>query len=574
MMHLSIRRYNTTVVHNLVNHGIPEPLARSLSARGIERYEDIELELKGLIPPNAMMNCEDAGKILADAIQNNQRIAIVGDYDCDGATATATALIGLKLLGTENTFYLIPDREKDGYGLSPTLVQKAKAEGADLLVTVDNGISAHVAIKEARKLGLSVLVTDHHLPADTLPEANCIVNPNQIGDAFPSKNLAGVGVMFYVLLATRAEMRKRGVFDTKNQPNLLVLIDLVALGTIADVVPLDKNNRILVSKGLERIRSGKMHPGIAALLTVSRKNCYNLSTTDLGFSLAPRINAAGRLADSQIGVECLKTFDPDIATRHATELDTLNNQRRDKEQEGLDEALSQMGTIELNEEKSICLYRENWHPGIVGLIASRIKDKSYRPTICFASNQNEGNTEELKGSGRSIQGIHLRDLLDYIDKRNPGLILKFGGHAQAAGLTIHKSNLEQFRYELENAVTAFSSQSTFIRSLETDGELTAPDFNLHLVQCIRNCVWGVGFPEPIFINRFKVLKQDLLKGEHLRLKLETDGIQLSGIWFRRKEMLPEVATLAYRLKLNEWNGRRRIDLQIEAMENEQENWGA
>lgn len=574
MTQFSIRRFNPTVVRSLVNQGFEEPLARALASRGITCVQDTDLQLNALLAPTELKNCGAAAVMLADAIVSGEAITIVGDYDCDGATATSVALLGLKRLGAKNVNYIIPDREKDGYGISSALVEKAHASGCRLIITVDNGISAHAAIERARALGIRTLITDHHLAADTLPDADCIVNPNQPGDSFPSKFLAGVGVMFYVLLATRAEMRKRGIFDVKTQPNLLALIDLVALGTVADVVPLDKNNRILVSKGLERIRSGYMHPGVAALLNISKRNACSLTATDLGFALAPRINAAGRLSDIRCGIECLTSTNPAAALRFADELNTLNDQRKEKERSGLEEALAQMGTVELDDSRSICLYKNNWHSGIVGLIASRIREKSYRPTICFASNQEYGDNGELKGSGRSIQGVHLRDALDIVDKTNPGLIERFGGHAQAAGLTIKKENFEKFKEAFETVIQKVAPADAFNRTLMTDGELFASDFTLQLAQSIQQHVWGSGFPEPIFMNQFRVIKQDLLKGEHLRLKLETDGIELNGIWFRHKDPLPEKVTLAYRLSVNEWAGRRTIQLMIEAAEDTAEDFAS
>lgn len=563
MTQFSIRRFNPIVVQALKNKGYSEALARVLSARGIESAEDVDYDIRGLLPPDRLLNNMKAGEMLADTIEQQKKIVVIGDYDCDGATATAAAVRGLKMLGAANVAFLIPDRQKDGYGLSKPLVDRAAALGAELLVTVDNGISAHEAVSYAKSLGIATLVTDHHLPADTLPEADCIVNPNQPRDTFPSKNLAGVGVIFYVLLAARSVLRARGRYAAQPQPNLSVLLDLVGLGTVADVVRLDKNNRILVHKALDRIRKGAMNPGIAALLEVSRKNGCTLTATDLGFALAPRINASGRLENMSAGIECLLAPDIDRAAEMAARLNELNSQRREIEAEGLSEALSELGTVQIGDESSVCLFRESWHPGIIGLVASRIKDRCYLPTICFAPSDDPA---ELKGSGRSIPGVHLRDVLDAVHKAAPGVVTKFGGHALAAGVTIRREGLEQFRELFNSCVKALAMPDAFNRVTATDGELRAEDFSIPFTLALRSEVWGAGFPEPVFMNRFRVLSQTLLKEQHLKLRLETDGMALSAIWFRHTKTLPETATLAYRLYINEWNGRRSVELNIEGMD--------
>jgi single-stranded-DNA-specific exonuclease len=563
MTQFSIRRFNPLVVQTLKNKGVPEALARVLSARGIESSDDIDYDIRGLIPPDRLLNNKKAGGMLADAIEQQKKIVVIGDYDCDGATATATAVLGLRMLGAAGPDFLIPDRQKDGYGLSAPLVDRALELGAEMLVTVDNGISAHEAISYAKSRGLTTLVTDHHLPADTLPEADCIVNPNQPRDTFPSKNLAGVGVIFYVLLAARSVLRERGRYAAQRQPNLSVLLDLVGLGTVADVVRLDKNNRILVHKALERIRKGVMNPGIAALLEVTRKNGCTLTATDLGFSLAPRINASGRLENMATGIDCLLAPDIGRAAEMAARLNELNSQRREIEAEGLNEALSEIGTVQIGDENAICLFRESWHPGIVGLVASRIKDRCYLPTVCFAPSD---DAAELKGSGRSIPGVHLRDVLDAVHKAAPDVVTKFGGHALAAGVTIRREGFERFRTLFMNCVKALAMPDAFNRVTATDGELRAEDFSIPFTLALRSEVWGAGFPEPIFMNRFRVLSQTLLKEQHLKLRLETDGMALSAIWFRHTKTLPETATLAYRLCINEWNGRRTVELMIEGMD--------
>jgi single-stranded-DNA-specific exonuclease len=563
MTQFSIRRFNPIVVQALKNKGYSEALARVLSARGIESAEDVDYDIRGLLPPDRLLNNMKAGEMLADAIEQQKKIVVIGDYDCDGATATAAAVRGLKMLGAAHVAFLIPDRQKDGYGLSKPLVDRAAALGAELLVTVDNGISAHEAVSYAKSLGIATLVTDHHLPADTLPEADCIVNPNQPRDTFPSKNLAGVGVIFYVLLAARSVLRARGRYAAQPQPNLSVLLDLVGLGTVADVVRLDKNNRILVHKALDRIRKGAMNPGIAALLEVSRKNGCTLTATDLGFALAPRINASGRLENMSAGIECLLAPDIDRAAEMAARLNELNSQRREIEAEGLSEALSELGTVQIGDESSVCLFRESWHPGIIGLVASRIKDRCYLPTICFAPSDDPA---ELKGSGRSIPGVHLRDVLDAVHKAAPGVVTKFGGHALAAGVTIRREGLEQFRELFNSCVKALAMPDAFNRVTATDGELRAEDFSIPFTLALRSEVWGAGFPEPVFMNRFRVLSQTILKEQHLKLRLEADGMTLTGIWFRHTKTLPETATLAYRLYINEWNGRRSVELNIEGMD--------
>ncbi len=568
MTHFTIRRFDTTVTKNLTANGVPEPLARVFAARGVKRIEDINYDVSGLIPPNELLNCPQAGQILADAIIKNKKIIFIGDYDCDGATSCAVGIIGLTMFGAKQVDFIIPDREKDGYGLSKSLIDKALEKKADVVVTVDNGICAIEAVAYGKSKGLCIIVTDHHLPAETLPDADCIVNPNQPGDTFASKALAGVGVVFYVLLSTRAALREKGIFTVKDQPNPIVLTDLVALGTVADVVPMDKNNRILITKGLERIRQGKMHDGIAALLNSAGKNSYSLTVQDLGYSIAPRINAAGRLADIACGVNCLISPNIHAANEIAAELDRLNIERQKLQDESQAEAVSQLKDIKVDVSSSICLYNKNWHSGIVGLIASRIKEKHHRPTIAFTYSAEEGCEGMLKGSGRSIKGVHLRDVLAFVDKQNPGLIVKFGGHAMAAGLTIKEHDLDYFKQEFEKAVTQLVSREVFVKSLVTDGELSPQDFNLNLAYEIQRHIWGTDFPEPIFANRFQVVNQRILKDKHLSLDLKIEGSNrpIRAIWFRRKKPLPGYACLSYKLNLSEWQDQKYLQLIIESME--------
>lgn len=572
MTKISIRRFDHNVASALVNRGFPEPLARALAARRVTSPEELSYEFKGMLSPWALKNCKEAGEALAEAVWKQKHIVIIGDYDCDGATAVSVGLLGLQVLGAQNVSYIIPDREKDGYGLSPALVERAAALGAELIVTVDNGISSAPAVERAKELGIETVITDHHLPGEIVPDA-LIVNPNQKGDTFPSKALAGVGVIFYVLIATRAALRAKGAYPSGRQPNLEHLIDLVALGTVADLVPLDHNNRILVSKGLERIREGKMNLGIGALLSVAGKNAHRVNTTDLGFILGPRINAAGRLDSITKGVECLTTYDYGEAQSYARELDHINAERRNRETSMQADAVLSLQTIAVDESKTIVLKGDDWHAGIIGLVASRIKEKAYRPVIAFAPGEENG-MKVLKGSGRSIKDIHLRDALDLVSKRSPGLILKFGGHAMAAGLTIREEDFEKFKEIFESTVSAMAGSNAFERKIETDGELSAGDFNIELIESIRGQVWGQQFPEPIFSNRFKVLSQRVLKDQHLKLELETDGRKLQGIWFRHKKELPPVARLAYKLDLNEFRGRSYVQLIIEGMEEESEDWSA
>ena len=572
MTKITIRRFDRNVVQALTNRGFPEPLARALAARHVTSPSDLDYEFKEMLSPWDLKNCREAGEAIADAIWKQKKIVIIGDYDCDGATAVSVGILGLQALGAFNVSYLIPDRDKDGYGLSPQLVDRAAAAGAELIITVDNGISSVAAVEHAKTLGIEAVVTDHHLPGDEIPDT-LVVNPNQRGDTFPSKSLAGVGVIFYVLIAVRSAPRAKGAYPNGKQPNLQHLIDLVALGTVADVVPLDRNNRILVSKGLDSIRAGKMQPGVSALLSVAGKNAHRISANDLGYILGPRINAAGRLDSINKGVECLTSYDYNTALFYAKELDQINAERRNREVSMQSDAILSLQTISVDDSNSIVLKGDDWHAGIIGLVASRIKEQTYRPVIAFAPSEENGE-HVLKGSGRSIPGIHLRDALDRVSKLSPGLILKFGGHAMAAGLTIRKDAFDEFKELFARAVKELSDPEMFERNIVTDGELRASDFNIELVEAIRKHVWGQAFPEPLFANQFKVLSQRVLKDQHLKLSLEVDGREIQAIWFRHKRELPPTVRLAYKLDINDFRGRQSVQLIIEGMEDEFEDWTA
>ena len=572
MTKITIRRFDRNVVQALTNRGFPEPLARALAARHVTSPSDLDYEFKEMLSPWDLKNCREAGEAIADAIWKQKKIVIIGDYDCDGATAVSVGILGLQALGAFNVSYLIPDRDKDGYGLSPQLVDRAAAAGAELIITVDNGISSVAAVEHVKTLGIEAVVTDHHLPGDEIPDT-LVVNPNQRGDTFPSKSLAGVGVIFYVLIAVRSALRAKGAYPNGKQPNLQHLIDLVALGTVADVVPLDRNNRILVSKGLDSIRAGKMQPGVSALLSVAGKNAHRISANDLGYILGPRINAAGRLDSINKGVECLTSYDYNTALFYAKELDQINAERRNREVSMQSDAILSLQTISVDDSNSIVLKGDDWHAGIIGLVASRIKEQTYRPVIAFAPSEENGE-HVLKGSGRSIPGIHLRDALDRVSKLSPGLILKFGGHAMAAGLTIRKDAFDEFKELFARAVKELSDPEMFERNIVTDGELRASDFNIELVEAIRKHVWGQAFPEPLFANQFKVLSQRVLKDQHLKLSLEVDGREIQAIWFRHKRELPPTVRLAYKLDINDFRGRQSVQLIIEGMEDEFEDWTA
>lgn len=543
--------------------GHPPLLARLFAARGVQSLGDIRQRLAELEPHERLHNVDAAAARLADAIQGNEKILVVADYDADGATACAVAVAGLRELGA-TVDYLVPNRFDYGYGLSPEIARLAAERGPDLLVTVDNGIAAHAGIAEAKRLGLAVIVTDHHLPGDSLPDA-LIVNPNQPDCTFPSKHLAGVGVMFYLLMALRAEQRRRGVFASRAEPNLAELLDLVALGTVADVVRLDANNRLLVAQGLARMRRGLMRPGIAALFQAAGRRAERATVYDLGFSLGPRLNAAGRLTDMSLGIECLLAQNPDSALKLASELDQLNRERREIEAEMQAQALALLDGIAVADGASLCLYDPAWHQGVVGLLASRLKERHHRPTLVFA----DGGDGIIKGSGRAIPGLHLRDALDLVDRRQPGMILKFGGHAAAAGLSLREADFPRFVEAFEAVARQLLSPADLERVIETDGELATEEFTLDNALALQTQVWGQGFPQPIFQGNFAVQAQRLVAEKHLRLSLcplgqqPSQGAALEAMLFRQDTPLPERIQAVYRLDVNEYNGRRKLQLTLE-----------
>lgn len=562
MTTLAARDFDAAVARRLNAEGVPAALARALAARGITGVSETQLMFDGLMAPDQLSHVSDAAILLADAIEHDARLLIIADYDCDGATACAVGIRGLRAMGA-HVDYLVPNRFEYGYGLTPEIVDLAarRENGAqpDLLITVDNGIASVEGVARANELGISVLVTDHHLPGDVLPAAACIVNPNQRGCGFPSKHLAGVGVMFYVLVALRAELRARGRFDTATQPRLDHLLDLVALGTVADVVRLDRNNRILIAQGLQRIRQRRLHAGIAALFQVAGKDARLAQARDLGFAIGPRINAAGRLTDMSIGIECLITDSFERATELAQQLDELNRQRRDIEGDMQVDALAALDEAEVAARRTICLYDEHWHQGVIGLVASRIKEKYHRPTIAFA----RGSDGELRGSGRSIDGVHLRDTLDIVTKRAPSLVRRFGGHAMAAGLTMPAASYDDFVSAFEDATRSSCDRALFDRTIVTDGPLATSELALSLIEAIDSHVWGQGFPAPLFDNEFIVVEQRLLKNRHLKLVLDLDGRCFDAVWFARTEQLPRTVRLAYRLAVDDYMGARRLQLVIE-----------
>ena len=553
MKKIVTRTYPAEAFGALAASGIDPVLARIYASRGILSPEEIDCGLNDLVPFDKLKNAAQMGEILADAIQDKMRLLIVADYDSDGATACAVGMLALSRMGAI-VDYLVPNRFEYGYGLTPEIVRLAKTGNPDLIITVDNGIASVEGVLEAKRLGIPVLVTDHHLPGESLPEALCIVNPNQPGCPFPSKNLAGVGVMFYVMLALRAELRKRG----NAVPNLSALLDLVALGTVADVVRLDRNNRILVSQGLRRIREGRANPGILALFSVARRAPQKASSFDLGFMLGPRLNAAGRLEDMALGISCLISRDLPHALGIAERLDGLNRERKSIESQMQEEALLALGSIQNAPGYSISLFDPAWHQGVIGILASRIREKFHRPAFAFARSSNG----EIKGSGRSIPGLHLRDALDLVSKHHSGLILKFGGHAQAAGLTLKEADFEAFSQAFEQIAKNLLSESDLERMIETDGILDAQEITLELARRIESRVWGQGFPEPEFEGRFSVEQQRIVGEKHLKLKLGLAGKSYDAMLFFHTDPLPEEIRAIYNLSVNEFNGSANLQLTI------------
>jgi single-stranded-DNA-specific exonuclease len=568
-MKIHTRDVPPRAVWALEQAGVHPLLARLYAARGVTAHDELDDGLARLLPPSDLLGVQDAAVLLADAIAAGKRLCVVADYDCDGATACAVALRGLRLLGAREVHYIVPDRVVDGYGLTPPIAQRVKAAGADLLITVDNGIASVDGVEAARALGLAVLVTDHHLPGPQLPQADVTVNPNQPGCGFASKSLAGVGVMFYVLLALRAELRARGAFTPENQPRIDSLLPLVALGTVADVVRLDANNRRLVAQGLRRIRAGHLPAGLAALFKAAGRDPARATTFDFAFALGPRINAAGRLADMTLGIECLLTDDAGRAQELAQTLDGINRERREIET-GMREQAMEIAESLFDEDDApppaICVFDPDFHEGVVGIVASRIKDKLHRPTFVFAASQAEGKEHELKGSGRSIPGFHLRDALDLVAKRHPGVLLRFGGHAMAAGCTIDADQLDVFEEALSRVAQEWLDAATLTRRLETDGPL-APEYRrVDLVDTLHQAVWGQGFAAPVFSEVVEVVSQRLVGEKHLALKLKHQGQPVDGIWFGHTEPLPARVLLAFRLDADEWQGVRRLRFLVEGAE--------
>ncbi|WP_457331674.1 single-stranded-DNA-specific exonuclease RecJ [Rhizobacter sp. P5_C2] len=573
-MRISRRDAPPRSVWALEQAGVHPLLAQLFAARGVRSNDELDDGLARLIPPTELLGAQAAAVLLADAIAARKRICVVADYDCDGATACVVALRGLALLGAAagTLQHVVPDRAVHGYGLTPTIVDLALALGEksgqkpELLLTVDNGIASIAGVAHARALGLDVLVTDHHLPAKegelvVLPDASVIVNPNQPGCGFPSKNLAGVGVMFYVLLALRSELRTRGAFSAEQQPRLDALLDLVALGTVADVVRLDANNRRLVAQGLRRIRSGRMQPGIAALFSAAGRDASRACGFDFGFALGPRINAAGRLSDMSLGIECLLTDDPARAAQLAQTLDTINRERREVEAGMREQAEAMLETLmpEGDAPPALALYDPEFHEGVVGIVAGRLKDRLHRPTFVFAL----GQDGLLKGSGRSIPGFHLRDALDLVTKRHPGVLKRFGGHAMAAGCTLAEEDFDTFDGALQQVAREWLDAATLSRTLLTDGPLAAEYFNAETVRSLDAQVWGQAFEPPLFCDEVEVVSQRLVAEKHLKLSVRHAGALRDAIWFGHTEPVGAKVRLAYQLRVDEYNGQQRVQMVVE-----------
>ena len=557
------RTYDLHAADRLEEAGFLPPVARALAARGIADKSDLEQEWRGMIPPAKLEGARAAAERLALARERGEHVVIVADYDCDGATACAVGIRGLRMLGI-NASYFVPDRVLHGYGLTPTVVDivAGRTPSPNLIVTVDNGVSSAAAVERAHELGIEVVITDHHLPGAELPRAEVIVNPNLRDSHFPSKNLAGVGVIYYVLLALRALLRERGLYDAASQPRLDALSDFVALGTVADVVKLDKNNRILVSQGLRRIRTGRTHAGLEALFAIAGKDCRTAGVRDFGFAVAPRINAAGRLGTMENGIECLLSDDPAAALALAESLNSINSERRELESEMQTAAEAALAETDVERRATFSLFNPDFNEGVVGLVAARLKERIHRPVIAFAPTENG----ELKGSGRSIPGIHLRDMLDLVSKALPGVILRFGGHAMAAGLSILPSSFNDFSAAFEEVVRTHCDASVFERVVLTDGGLAPDEITEALCTEIDAQIWGQGFEAPLFANEFTVLGQTLLKDAHLKLSLGLGGQRFEGIFFRHRDPLPGHAKIAYRPAINEYRGRRSVQLVVEAAE--------
>ncbi len=562
MTRLVTRAVPARAAWQLEQQGLHPLLARLYASRGVTDRAELDYELKSLLPPASLTHATDAAQMLADAIEAGAKMLIVGDYDCDGATATAVGMRALKRLGADVDF-LVPDRFKFGYGLSVGIVDLAAQQSPDLIITVDNGIASFEGVARAHELGIATLITDHHLPGDGLPEADCIVNPNQPGCDFPSKCIAGVGVMFYVMLALRAELRERGFFADHPEPNFADLLDLVALGTVADVVKLDRNNRILVSQGLKRMRAGRLQPGVGALFKAAGRDPRKATAMDLGFFIGPRLNAAGRLADMRLGIECLITDDPARALNIAQQMDALNRERREIESDMQEQALVLLEAADVDDASpGIALFDDGWHEGVVGILASRIKDRLHRPVFAFAP----GEGGIIKGSGRSIPGLHLRDALDLVAKRAPGLLVRFGGHAMAAGATLRAEDFAQFRDLFADVAGELLAPADLTRTLETDGGLEGGYISLETARLLENEIWGQGFPAPLFLDEFDVEQQRVLKEKHLKLRLKKGNTRIEAIQFNFSVQPGARTRAAYRLAVNEYMGVETPQLMVEYLE--------
>jgi single-stranded-DNA-specific exonuclease len=555
------RVFDENAHRQLVNQGINPLMAKIYAGRGIKDQSSIDLSLANLLSPELLLNANLMASMLADAIAAKKSFLVVGDYDCDGATATALAIKALSMMGGK-VDYIVPNRFEYGYGLSPEIVNLASKKSPDILITVDNGIASTEGVRQANALGMKVMITDHHLPGDEIPEASVIVNPNQLGCSFPSKHLAGVGVIFYVMVALRSELRNRGHFIQGQEPHLISLLDLVALGTVADLVKLDDNNRILVEYGLKRIRGGQACPGIKALIKSSGRDEQKITAQDLGFVIGPRINAAGRLDDMSIGIACLLSEQMHEASKLADTLHSMNQERRNIELDMHESANLVLDKIDVNNRYSLSVYDPNWHQGVVGILASRLKERYHRPVIAFA----DAGDGLLKGSGRSINGLHLRDALDTIAKKYPELLVSFGGHAMAAGVSINSDKLTLFEHAFEEVVNKILTPADLDQTIEIDGALNLTEMNKDIVALIQQQVWGQGFPLPLFKGRFKVNDQRLLSGQHLKLNLSliehNQQHLVDAIFFGQKDCLPDNVELVYSLEVNDFLANRPIQLNI------------
>ena len=561
------------LAHPYLEADIPDLLKRIYAGRGIQSLDELNFNLASLIPFNQLNNTDKAANRLFTALKQQQRITIVGDFDADGATSTALAIKALQAFGFQFIDYLVPSRFKDGYGLSQGVVEIAyQQQKPDLIITVDNGISSIEGVELANQYKIDVLVTDHHLAGQQLPEACVIVNPNMPNDPFPSKALAGVGVIFYIMLALRALLREQNWFINRPEPNMAELLDLVALGTVADVVSLDQNNRILVSQGMRRIKAGVCCAGITALLEVAGRNPANLATSDLGFAVAPRLNAAGRLESMSLGIDCLLETDPNSAREYALQLQDLNKERQEIEQQMRQEAIKYIEYLEINQQKELplglCLYSRDWHQGVIGIVASRIKDRHHRPVVAFAT----GDKDQIKGSCRSIQGVHIRDVLERIANQNPNLIIKFGGHAMAAGLTLLEKNYAEFEKQFDKVVRDYIDPAALEAKLITDGHLQPAEMTIQMATLLRDAApWGQHFPAPLFEGCFKVIKQHILASKHIKLVLKPLDYDLwiDAIAFNQAEDLSnnlDQIRIVYKMDINEFRGNIKLQLIVDYIE--------